>query len=56
MAIALNVTVAGIAGALLLKLEYYLLDSAIVDLFDTIVETTEIYVVSALERNSDARP
>jgi hypothetical protein len=55
MAIALNVTVAGIAGALLLKLEYYLLDSAIVDLFDTIVETTEIYVVSALERTPDAR-
>ena len=54
MAIALNVTVAGIAGALLLKLDYYLLDSAIVELFDTIVETTEIYVVSALERNADA--
>lgn len=56
MAIALNVTVAGIAGALLLKLEYYLLDSAIVELFDTIVETTEIYVVSALERVPNARP
>ena len=56
MAIALNVTVAGIAGALLLKLEYYLLDSAIVELFDTVVETTEIYVVSALEHVPNARP
>lgn len=55
MAIALNVTVTGIAGALLLKLEYYLLDSAIAELFDTIVETTEVYVVSALERHADAR-
>lgn len=55
MAIALNVTVAGIASALLLKLDYYLLDSAIGELFDTIVECTEIYVVSGLERNADAR-
>ena len=55
MAIALNVTVAGIAGALLLKLDYYLLDAAIAELFDTIVETTEIYVVSALEPVADAR-
>lgn len=55
MAIALNVTVAGIAGALLLKLEYYMLDAAIANLFDTIVETTEIYVVSALESGPDAR-
>jgi hypothetical protein len=54
MAIALNVTVAGIASALLLKLEYFLLDAAIVDLFDTIVETTEVYVVSALERDAYA--
>jgi hypothetical protein len=55
MAIALNVTVTGIASALLLKLAYYLLDMAIVELFDSIAETTEIYVVSALERDADAR-
>ena len=55
MAIALNVTVTGIASALLLKLEYFLLDMAIVDLFDSVVETTEVYVVSALERDADAR-
>lgn len=50
MAVALNVTVAGIASALLLKLEYYLLDNSIAELFETITETTEIHVVSALER------
>ncbi|MHA6691297.1 MotA/TolQ/ExbB proton channel family protein [Devosia sp. A449] len=55
MAIALNVTVTGIASALLLKLDYFLLNAAMVDLFDTIAETTEIYVVSALERDADAR-
>jgi len=56
MAVALNVTVTGIASALVLKLEYYFLDSAIAELFDLITETSEIYVMSALERRPDARP
>jgi len=56
MAIALNVTVTGIASALLLKLDYFLLDMAVVELFDLIAETTEIFVVPALERDADARP
>lgn len=55
MAVALNVTVTGIASALVLKLEYYLLDNAIAELFEMITETTEIHVVSALERGPDAR-
>lgn len=50
MAIALNVTVAGIASALLLKTEYYLLNDAVGDLFNQITELTEVHVVSALER------
>lgn len=54
MSIALNVTVAGIASALLLKLEYYLLDNSIGQLFETITETTEIHVVSALEQAAHA--
>ena len=49
MAIALNITVTGIATALLLKLQYFFLDKAIVDLFNTITEVTEVHVVSALE-------
>jgi hypothetical protein len=49
MAIALNVTVTGIAAALLLKFEYYLLDEAIADLFRSATELTEVYVVPVLE-------
>lgn len=49
MAIALNVTVVGIASALILKFEYYLLDEAIADLFRSTIELTEVYVVPALE-------
>ncbi|HYZ22091.1 MAG TPA: MotA/TolQ/ExbB proton channel family protein [Rhodopila sp.] len=50
MAVALNITVAGIATALLLKLQYYFLTTAMVELFDMITEVTEVYVISALER------
>jgi hypothetical protein len=50
MAIALNVTVAGIASALVLKIQYYVLDEAIAELFGMITEVTEVHVVSALER------
>jgi hypothetical protein len=49
MAIALNVTVTGIAAALVLKFEYYLLDEAIADLFRSATELTEVYVVPTLE-------
>jgi hypothetical protein len=49
MAIALNITVTGIATAVLLKLQYFFLDKAVVELFDLITETTEVHVVSALE-------
>jgi hypothetical protein len=49
MAIALNVTVAGIATALVLKFEYYLLDEAIADLFHEVTELTEVHVVPVLE-------
>lgn len=53
MAIALNVTVTGIATALILKFEYYMLDEAIADLFHMITEVTEVHVVSSLERAGD---
>ena len=45
MAIALNVTVTGIGAALILKFEYYLLDSAVAELFDIITETTEVSII-----------
>jgi MotA/TolQ/ExbB proton channel family len=53
MAIALNVTVTGIATALLLKLQYFYLDKAIADLFAAITELTEVHVVSVLEHEDD---
>jgi hypothetical protein len=55
MAIALNVTVTGISCALLLKVEYYLLDEAIAELFGTITRTTEVYVVAGLDRRNNGR-
>ena len=49
MAIALNVTVAGIGTALLLKFQYFLLDAAVTELFQEISELTDIHVIPALE-------
>ena len=56
LAVALNVTVSGIATALILKFEYFQLDTAIGELFLTISETSEIHVVPAIERSQDGRP
>ena len=53
MAIALNVTVAGIATALFLKLTYYLLDEAIADLFREVTKVTEVYVIPTLVPGAD---
>jgi hypothetical protein len=53
MATALNITVTGIATALVLKLQYFFLDRALVDLLDNITEVTEVHVISALEGQVD---
>jgi hypothetical protein len=53
MATALNITVTGIATALLLKLQYFFLDKALLELFDNITEITEVHVISALEDRVD---
>ena len=55
MAIALNVTVSGIATALILKFEYFQLDHAIAELFDIIAEVSEIHVVPAIEKAQHGR-
>ena len=55
MAIALNVTVSGIGAALILKFEYFQLNSAIGELFNTVAETSEIHVVPVIERSHDGR-
>jgi hypothetical protein len=53
MAIALNVTVAGIGTALLLKFQYFLLDAAITELFQEIAELTDIHVIPALDTRAN---
>ena len=57
MAIALNVTGGHrcIVCALLLKVEYYMLDEAIAELFGSITRITEVYVVPGLDRRGDGR-
>ncbi|WP_146101683.1 MotA/TolQ/ExbB proton channel family protein [Rhodopila globiformis] len=54
MAVALNITVTGIATALLLKLQYFFLATGVVELFDKITEVTEVHVVPALEHTGHA--
>jgi hypothetical protein len=49
MATALNITVTGIATALVLKLEYFFLDKALVELWVRITEVTEVQVISRLQ-------
>ena len=53
MAIALNITVAGIATSLLLKFEYYLLDEGIADLFREVTDMTEVHVIPNFEPRPD---
>lgn len=55
MAVALNVTVSGIAAALVLKFEYFQLDESIGELFASIAEVSEIHLVPAIEKGHDGR-
>ncbi len=55
MAIALTITVAGIATALLLKFEYYLLDGAIAELFRQVTQVTEVHLILPVERRPDVQ-
>jgi hypothetical protein len=53
MAVAMYTTLAGLVGSILLKLQYYMLDSATSGLFSRVVRLTETRVVPALERQYD---
>ncbi len=53
MAVAMYTTLAGLVGSILLKLQYYMLDSATSGLFARMVRLTETRVVPALERRYD---
>jgi hypothetical protein len=53
MAVAMYTTLAGLVGSILLKLQYYMLESATSALFARVVRLTETRVVPALERRYD---
>jgi len=54
MAVAMYTTLAGLVGSILLKVQYYVLDSATARLFTFAVDLTEVHVVSVLERGGGA--
>jgi hypothetical protein len=55
MAVAMYTTLAGLVGSILVKAQYYILDNASAYLFDLTTDLTEVFVVSALERQADGR-
>ena len=55
MAVAMYTTLAGLVGSILVKAQYYILDNASAYLFDVTTDLTEVFVVSALERQVDGR-
>jgi hypothetical protein len=55
MAVAMYTTLAGLAGSILIKIQYYMLDEATARLFNFAVDLTEVHVVSALDRQARAR-
>jgi biopolymer transport protein ExbB/TolQ len=52
MAVAMYTTLAGLVGSILVKVQYYILDNASAYLFDVTTDLTEVFVVSALEREA----
>jgi hypothetical protein len=55
MAIAMYTTLAGLVGSILVKAQYYILDNASAYLFDVTTDLTEVFVISALEREAHGR-
>jgi MotA/TolQ/ExbB proton channel family len=55
MAVAMYTTLAGLVGSILVKAQYYILDNASAYLFDVTTDLTEVFVVSALEREGHGR-
>lgn len=53
MAVAMYTTLVGLAGSILLKIQYQFLESATAAIFAFAVDITEVYVVSALERRAE---
>jgi biopolymer transport protein ExbB/TolQ len=54
MAVAMYTTLVGLAGSILLKVQYSMLDSATAKIFAFAVDLTEVHVVSALDSRAAA--
>ena len=54
MAVAMYTTLVGLAGSILLKVQYAMLDSATAKIFAFAVDLTEVHVVSALDSRAAA--
>ena len=53
MAVAMYTTLAGLVSSILVQAQYYMLDEATAKLFALTTDLTEVFVVSALERDQD---
>jgi hypothetical protein len=53
MAVAMYTTLAGLVSSILVQAQYYMLDDATAKLFALTTDLTEVFVVSALERDQD---
>jgi hypothetical protein len=56
MAVAMYTTLSGLVGSILVQTQYYMLDEATAKLFALATDLTEVFVVSGLEREQDAKP
>jgi len=53
MAVAMYTTLAGLVSSILVQAQYYMLDEATANLFALATDLTEVFVISALEREQD---
>jgi hypothetical protein len=56
MAVAMYTTLSGLIGSILVQTQYYMLDEATAKLFALATDLTEVFVVSSLDREQDAKP
>jgi MotA/TolQ/ExbB proton channel family protein len=56
MAVAMYTTLAGLIGSILVQTQYYMLDDSTAKLFALATDLTEVFVISALEREPDGHP
>jgi biopolymer transport protein ExbB/TolQ len=55
MAVAMYTTLIGLVGSILVRMQYYFLESATAKIFAFAVDLTEVHIVSALESRQPAQ-